>query len=81
MGAKGAVASGQTGFQAAEGNSSSNRLRSARRLRNFRFEGFVTALNKGVFSFVARVGLRASGAGEDIRWGLQERWLPTKEPN
>lgn len=81
MGANGAVASGQTSFQEAEGNPPSNRFYNAHRLRNFKFEGFVTALNKGSFSFVARVGLRASGAGEDIRWGLQERWLPTKEPN
>ena len=81
MRANGAVASGQTSFLEAEGNPASNRFHDAHRLLNFKFEGFVTALNKGVFPFVARVRLRASGAGEDIRWGLQERWLPTKEPN
>jgi hypothetical protein len=80
MRANGAAASGQTSFPEAEGNSASNGFQDAHRLRNFKFEGFVTALNKGVFP-CCRVGLRASGAGEDIRWGLQERWLPTKEPN
>lgn len=49
MCANGAVASGQTSFQEAEGNPPSNRFYDAHRLRNFKFEGFVTALNKGVF--------------------------------
>lgn len=81
MRANRAVASGQTSCPAAEGNSSSNPFQVGDRLRNFRFEGFVTALNKGVFPLLPGLDSRASGAGEDIRWGLQERWLPTKEPN